>query len=114
MGKTSPAQYIALALADTEKFDIVLLQEPWSKWEDGRCETKTHPTYKEFSPVPFWDSTSTRPRVMTYIRQNLGPFTDQICPLKYRDMLWIVVNNITILNLYRDPAGRSTLTSLFS
>ena len=32
IGKVPEAHDIALALADTEKFDIVLLQEPWTKW----------------------------------------------------------------------------------
>ena len=39
MGKTPEAHDIALALADAD-FDLVLLQEPWSKWDDGRVRLK--------------------------------------------------------------------------
>ena len=114
IGKIPEAHDIALALADIEKFDVVLLQEPWTKWEDGRCETKTHPSYKAFSPIPFWDSTSTRPRVMTYIRNSLSLDTNQTSPFISRDMIWITVSDITILNIYRDPAVRNTLEQLLS
>ena len=71
VAKTPEAHDIALVLADAEKFDIVLLQEPWTKWEDRRYETKTHPSYRTFCPITYWNSTSTRPRVMTYIRYSL-------------------------------------------
>ena len=113
VGKTPEAHDIALALADAEDFDLVLLQEPWSKWEDGRCETKTHPAYKVFAPVNFWDSTSTRPRVMTYVRHNLEVDTNQIRPIETRDILWITTNNVTIVNIYRDPSIRNLLPALF-
>ena len=103
MAKISEAHDIALALADVENFDIVLLQEPWTKWEDGRCETKTHPAYRTFSPITFWNSTLTRPLVMTYIRYNLEVDANQIRPQETRDMLWVTTNDITIVNIYRDP-----------
>ena len=114
IGKIPEAHDIALALADVEKFDIVLLQEPWTKWEDGRCETKTHPAFRVFSPVPVWNSTGTRPRVLTYIRRSLSLEANQASPIASRDMLWITINNITILNIYRDPAVRNTLDQLLS
>ncbi|KAM4058871.1 ribonuclease H-like protein [Hirsutella rhossiliensis] len=45
VGKISPAHDCALALADSERYDIVLLQEPWTEAKDGRCLTKpTQPT----------------------------------------------------------------------
>ena len=112
VGKPPEAHDIALAIADAEKFDVVLLQEPWSKWEDGRCETKTHPAYKVFSPVPHWDSTSTRPRDMTFVRHSLN--ANHMCPSNSRDMLWITISDTPILNIYRDPVIRDSLTQLFS
>ena len=114
VGKGPEAHDTALALAYMEKFDIVLLQEPWSKWEDGRCETKTHPAYKTFSPITFWDSTSTRPRVMTYLSHNLEVDANQIRPIETRDILWVTTNNITIVNIYREPAIRTLLPALFN
>ncbi|KID83218.1 Endonuclease/exonuclease/phosphatase [Metarhizium guizhouense ARSEF 977] len=68
VGKIPPAHDCALALADSEKYDIVLLQEPWTEAKNARCLTKTHPVYDTYSPVDSWDSNNTRPRVMTYIQ----------------------------------------------
>ncbi|EXU94729.1 exonuclease-endonuclease-phosphatase family protein [Metarhizium robertsii] len=67
VGKIPPAHDCALALADSEKYDIVLLQEPWTEAKNSRCLTKTHPAYDTCSPLDSWDSNGTRPRVMTYI-----------------------------------------------
>lgn len=60
VGKISPAHDCALALADSEQYDMVLLQEPWTETKDGRCITKTHPAYDTFSPVDSWVDNSTR------------------------------------------------------
>ncbi|KAM4054890.1 endonuclease-reverse transcriptase domain-containing protein [Hirsutella rhossiliensis] len=99
----SPAHDCALALADSERYDIVLLQEPWTEAKDGRCLTKTHPAYDTFSPVDSWDDNSTRPRVMTYVRRSPCLMTDQRRPVATRDILWLTINNITVVNFYRQP-----------
>ncbi|SPJ92119.1 uncharacterized protein FTOL_13663 [Fusarium torulosum] len=65
VGKIPPAHDCALALADSERYDIVLLQEPWTAHTDTRSLTKTHPAYDTFTPVETWDSNDSRPRVMT-------------------------------------------------
>ena len=80
VGKIPPAHDCALALADSEQYDIVLLQEPWTEAKQGRCLTKTHPAYDTFSPVDSWTNTSTRPRVMTYVRRRPGLTADQQRP----------------------------------
>ncbi|KAM4067468.1 hypothetical protein HRG_001395 [Hirsutella rhossiliensis] len=103
VGKISPAHDCALALADSERYDIVLLQEPWTEAKDGRCLTKTHPAYDTFSPVDSWDDNSTRPRVMTYVRRSPCLMTDQRRPVATRDILWLTINNITVVNFYRQP-----------
>ncbi|XP_044720134.1 endonuclease-reverse transcriptase domain-containing protein [Hirsutella rhossiliensis] len=103
VGKISPAHDCALALADSERYDIVLLQEPWTEAKDGRCLTKTHPAYDTFSPVDSWDDNSTRPRVMTYVRRRPCLMTDQRRPVATRDILWLTINNITVVNFYRQP-----------
>ncbi|KAM4060907.1 endonuclease-reverse transcriptase domain-containing protein [Hirsutella rhossiliensis] len=77
VGKIPPAHDTALALADSERYDIILLQEPWTGLKDGRCLTKTHPAYDTFSPVTDWDGRDTRPRVMTYVRRSAGLVADQ-------------------------------------
>ncbi|EFY95407.2 Endonuclease/exonuclease/phosphatase [Metarhizium robertsii ARSEF 23] len=103
VGKIPPAHDCALALADSEKYDIVLLQEPWTEAKHSRCLTKTHPAYDTYSPVDSWNSNDTRPRVMTYIRKDSRILADQKRPSLTRDILWITVNGITIVNFYRQP-----------
>ena len=103
VGKIPPAHDCALALADSEQYDIVLLQEPWTEAKQGRCLTKTHPAYDTFSPVDSWTNTSTRPRVMTYVRRRPGLTADQQRPATTRDILWLSINNMTIVNCYRQP-----------
>ncbi|KID93261.1 hypothetical protein MAJ_10771, partial [Metarhizium majus ARSEF 297] len=76
-----------LALAVSEKYDIVLLQEPWTEAKNSRCLTKTHPAYDTYSPVDSWDSNGTWPRVMTYIRKDSRIFADQKRPTFARDIL---------------------------
>ncbi|KJZ72308.1 hypothetical protein HIM_08349 [Hirsutella minnesotensis 3608] len=103
VGKIPAAHDTALALADSERFDLVLLQEPWTGLKDGRCLTKTHPAYDTFSPVTGWDSRDTRPRVMTYVRRSSGLVADQKRPAATRDILWLTVNGVTVVNFYRQP-----------
>jgi endonuclease/exonuclease/phosphatase (EEP) superfamily protein YafD len=50
VGKNPAAHDCALALADTEKHDIVLLQEPWTAIRGERCLTKTHPFIRHILP----------------------------------------------------------------
>ncbi|KAH7471445.1 hypothetical protein FOMA001_g13039 [Fusarium oxysporum f. sp. matthiolae] len=96
VGKIPPAHDCALALADSERYDIVLLQEPWTAYTDTRSLTKTHPAYDTFTPVETWDGNDTRPRVMTYTR----------------DILWLTINGITIVNFYRQNNESDALNIL--
>ncbi|KAM4067452.1 endonuclease-reverse transcriptase domain-containing protein [Hirsutella rhossiliensis] len=81
----------------------VFQANPWTEAKDGRCLTKTHPAYDTFSPVDSWDDNSTRPRVMTYVRRSPCLMTDQRRPVATRDILWLTINNITVVNFYRQP-----------
>ncbi|RKK55869.1 hypothetical protein BFJ69_g17692, partial [Fusarium oxysporum] len=112
VGKIPPAHDCALALADTERYDIVLLQEPWTAHAKDRCLTKTHPAYDAFTPVDMWNSNDTRPRVMTYVRRDSRLLADQIRPFETRDILWITVNGMTIVNFYRQNDESDALNTL--
>ncbi|KAM4063332.1 endonuclease-reverse transcriptase domain-containing protein [Hirsutella rhossiliensis] len=59
--------------------------------------------YDTFSPVNDWDGRDTRPRVMTYVRRSAGLVADQKRPAATRDILWLTVNGITVVNFYRQP-----------
>ncbi|KID83882.1 Endonuclease/exonuclease/phosphatase [Metarhizium guizhouense ARSEF 977] len=98
VGKIPPAHDCALALADSEKYDIVLLQEPWTEAKNSRCLTKT-----AYDTVDSRDTNDTRPRVMTYIRKDSRILADQKRPTVTRDILWPTVNGVTIVNFYRQP-----------
>ncbi|EXU95447.1 reverse transcriptase domain protein [Metarhizium robertsii] len=82
---------------------IRILQEPWTEAKNARCLTKTHPAYDTYSPVDSWDGNDTRPRVMTYIRKDSRILADQKRPTVTRDILWVTVNGVTIVNFYRQP-----------
>ncbi|KAF5964834.1 reverse transcriptase domain-containing protein [Fusarium coicis] len=96
-GKIPPAHDCALELADSEQYDAVLLQEPWTAHTKSRTLTKTHPACDTFTPVDMWNSNDTRPRVMTYTR----------------DILWLTVNDLMIVNFYRQNDERDALDTLF-
>lgn len=112
MGKIPPAHDCALALADSERFDVVLFQELWTTAQGDRCLTKTHPAYDTFSPVDSWENNGTRPRDMTYVRRRPGLMVDQRRPAATRDILWLVVNDITLVNVYRQPLYDAALEIL--
>ncbi|PCD25847.1 hypothetical protein AU210_012281 [Fusarium oxysporum f. sp. radicis-cucumerinum] len=54
VGKIPPVHDCALALADAERYDVVLLQEPWTAHTKTSSMTKTHPAYDTFTPVEFY------------------------------------------------------------
>ncbi|KAH7471411.1 hypothetical protein FOMA001_g13259 [Fusarium oxysporum f. sp. matthiolae] len=112
VGKIPPAHDCALALADSERYDIVLLQEPWTTHTETRFLTKTHPAYDTFTPVDMWNSNDTRPRVMTYVRRDPRFLADQIRPFQTRDILWLTINGMTIVNFYRQNDERDSLNTL--
>ncbi|SCO75914.1 uncharacterized protein FRV6_00126 [Fusarium oxysporum] len=112
VGKILPAHDCALALADSERYDIVLLQEPWTAYIKTRCTTKTHPAYNTFTPVDMWNSNDTRPRVMIYIRRDPRLLADQVRPFETRDILWLTINGTTIVNFYRQNNERDALNTL--
>ncbi|KAF3056882.1 Endonuclease/exonuclease/phosphatase, partial [Daldinia childiae] len=59
-----------------------------------------------------WDSNDTRPRVMTYIRKDSRILADQKRPTLTRDILWLTVNGVTIVNFYRQPHYDVSLDAL--
>jgi len=112
VGKIPPAHDCALALADSERYDVVLLQEPWTAFTSSQCITKTHPAYDTFTPVDTWNSNDTRPRVMTYVRRDPRLLADQIRPFQTRDTLWLRVNEVTMVNFYRQSDEKDALNNL--
>ncbi|OAQ74382.1 endonuclease/reverse transcriptase [Purpureocillium lilacinum] len=114
VGKDGPSHDCALALADAERYEVIPLQEPWTQVRDSRCLTKTHPAYDTYSPVSTWEDIDTRPRVMTYIRRGARLLADQQRPALSRDILWLVVNGVTLVNVYREPHVDTALEVLFA
>ncbi|KAJ0130668.1 hypothetical protein HZ326_26235 [Fusarium oxysporum f. sp. albedinis] len=112
VGKIPPAHDCALALADVERYDVVLLQELWTAHTKTRSMTKTHPAYDAFTPVEVWNSNDTRPRVMTYVRRDPRLLADQIRPFQTHDVLWLTINGMAIVNFYRQNDERDALNML--
>lgn len=40
---------------------------------------------------------------MTYVRRSAGSVADQKRPATARDILWLTVNGLTVVNFYRQP-----------
>ncbi|OAA57839.1 reverse transcriptase [Akanthomyces lecanii RCEF 1005] len=112
--KGKEAHSAALQLAFLEGYNVVILQEPNTSYNKQKklCRTQYHPGFLCFSPVDFWHNNDTRPRVMTYVKIDRKIQAEQITPAKHRDLLWVRVSGITILNLYNRPEVDSTLQVL--
>lgn len=52
------------------------------------------------------------PRVLTYVRKNGSIHPEQLTVFQSRDVLWVVVNGTTILNVYNDPQVTETITAI--
>ena len=106
VGRSSPCHITALQIAYDQDADIVCIQEPFV-CSDTR--TSTHPGYTHYPPVDAWDSPdptqfeTQRPRVMTYIRRGAGLRVTPRASLNDRDLQWLEVNGISVLNVYRQP-----------
>lgn len=98
VAKTGAFHDAALNRAWDARIDAVLLQEPWTTTRPGRRITKTHPGYEAFSPLEDWTD---RPRVITYIRKDPSLKGSQIHRHPNKDMLTILLNGITLCNIYR-------------
>jgi endonuclease/exonuclease/phosphatase (EEP) superfamily protein YafD len=112
VNKSGPSHDIALAFANQEKIDFLLIQEPYIFRDRKPRITKRHPAYECFSPSDDW---SLRPRVLTYLRKGVGLQAEQARPLPTgseanRDLLFLNVfsptkANTLIINIYNSPVG---------
>lgn len=104
VGKGSPSHIAALEIAYDEGIDVLCVQEPFTY---VGTRTSTHPGYAHHPPVEAWDDPAEweaqRPRVMTYIRKGAGLRITHLQPMQNRDLHWVEVNGISILNVYRQP-----------
>jgi len=106
VGRSSPSHIAALQLAYDEGLDIICVQEPYTC---GDTRTSTHPGYLHHPPIDAWDSRDRqifeqqRPRVMTYTRKGVGLHIVPRASLHDRDMMWIEINGLSVLNIYRQP-----------
>ncbi|KAM3454113.1 hypothetical protein NHJ6243_008975 [Beauveria neobassiana] len=112
--KSEPAHHAALQLAYEKDYNVVLLQEPHSSYNEKRdlCRVPDHPGFLCFSPIPYWNSRATRPWVLTYVRKQRNIQPEQLTVLQTRDLLWVIVNGVTILNVYNDPQVTETITAI--
>ncbi|CCU81843.1 endonuclease/reverse transcriptase [Blumeria hordei DH14] len=76
---------LALNKASLASADIVLIQEPYIYSDRARRITKHHPSFETFSPIDDW--TSSRPRVMSYVRKNACLCSEQGYTAFSSDML---------------------------
>lgn len=111
VGRSREAHLTLLSGCNDAGIDIIQVQEPW--WFKG-TRTQTHPGYELYAPVDSWDDIQTRPRVLTYVRKGGNLQVQQRRPVDSRDLLWIDVNGITLLNCYRQPSTDEVVDYLTS
>lgn len=108
--KSQPAHSGLLSLCHREGIDVIHVQEPHTF---APSRTQNHPSYDIFTPVQTWNRDATltqdRPRVLSYVRRRPGLKAEQPPGSESRDLLWIRVNEIDMLNVYRQPETDSSL-----
>ena len=99
--KGEAAHHAALQLAYEENYNIVLLQEPHTSYNESKdiCRTSEHPGFHCSSPVAYWNSRDTRPRVLIYVRIHKTLRPEQLFNAQSRDVPWLDINGVTILNV---------------
>jgi hypothetical protein len=92
-----------LEVAFQKGMDVVFVQEPFTC---ANSRTSTHPGFRHLAPIRTWDTPnapgSDRPRVMTYIRKGYHLKLQARESLDHPDVLWAVVNGVSILNCVTD------------
>ncbi|POS82874.1 hypothetical protein EPUL_005699, partial [Erysiphe pulchra] len=121
VGQSFLPHNIALALANENNIDILLLQEPWIVSDLSAQRSISHRTFQSFSPLTTWHS---RPRVLTYVRKSAFIKAFQVQADLFRDVIKIFITlndtkDLSIWNVYNalvgsDQAGASPLTLLSS
>lgn len=108
VGRGDTTHDIALARACELELDFLLVQEPW--WSG--C-TKSHPYFDRHTP---YGGTNIRPREITYTRKDANINAEQFYPYNSftGDYCWVIVNNITFLNVYKAPHNVSAVQPLIS
>ncbi|KAK7177446.1 RNA-directed DNA polymerase from transposon x-element, partial [Paraphaeosphaeria sporulosa] len=102
--RSAPCHTAALEHAFQEDIDIICIQEP-ATWPGTR--TSNHPSYNLHPPTTGWDDPAEwetlRPRVLIYTRKGSRLQTHTTDAPQDRDRQWLIVNGISILNIYRQP-----------
>lgn len=106
VGKGATNHEIALNEAHHSSIDIILIQEPYISNDRPRRITKKHPNYEAFSPIVDW--TVIRPRVITYVKKNIGIRSEQAQSNISGDLLQIRLvfhdgQTLDIINIYNPP-----------
>ncbi|KAJ3454190.1 hypothetical protein MRS44_018084 [Fusarium solani] len=114
VAKTREAHNTALALAERNGFDLVMIQEPLTEIINGECKTVNNRAYDTYGPVHKWKDTDTRPRVMTYVRRASCLPAEQLEYDKCRDILILRVAQVTYINIYRQTLFDGALELLFA
>ena len=110
VGRSSPCHITILEVAFQRGIDVVCVQEPFTC---ANSRTSTHPGFRHFAPISTWNTPSAtgseRPRVMTYVRKNRHLHYQTRESLNHQDLVWVVVNRVSILNCYRQAHNQDVL-----
>lgn len=105
VGRGGSSHLILLQAAFQGKYDVIFVQEPWTKTVNLKNVTKSHPAYVTFTP-PNRDWKNARPRVLTYVRKKSYLRPVQLDSGHSPDIIALRLQSsplIEIINVYRQP-----------
>ena len=100
-----------------KNFDILMIQEPYTYFQNETQTALLHPRWRLISPGPLLLEL-VRPRVVIYISTRISSSSYRITPFPSRDIATIsftIPNSphpLTLVNVYNPPAIFTTLASL--
>ena len=112
VGRGGQSHDIALSRAYELGVDVVLIQEPL--WKKITNEIKSHPGYDCHIPH---GGVNARPRALTYTLINRRIYSaTQIFPCDplTADCCWVLVNGVTLLNVYKEPIDPTAIRQILS
>ncbi|RYC55822.1 hypothetical protein CHU98_g10381 [Xylaria longipes] len=94
--------YDGVTAAENAEGPQVLIQEPWCG-RDGESKIVNHPKFAQYVPLDSWTKEEERPRAITYVRKSPFLKAKQTRPSPSRDIVWVSINGIMTMNVYRQP-----------
>lgn len=107
VGRGGSSHLILLQAAFQSNYDVIFVQEPWTKIINFKNVTKSHPAYVIFTP-PNRDWKLARPRALTYVRKRSNLRLIQLDSGLSPDIVALLLQcspSVEAINFYRQPGA---------